>query len=123
MENYIFERILEGRRIIESGLSFKQWGKATHYHEELKNTQEKLDRCMGIKTMPQKYRDELNAILSFCWNREILNHILYPVIWEGRLYSKWDKMPEECREAQRNGGFKLERTQVFNHKFKEGMRA
>ena len=123
MKTYIYNRIKDAEYLINEELNLcKTWRKAKDV--DFKKIRERVMRPMQIKSMPEKYKEQIGSILWFCYNREITRHFLYPVEFEGRLYSKWDNMPEACKEMQRNSpGGSNRPYPVFTWHFEEGMDA
>jgi hypothetical protein len=80
---------------------------------------------LQIKSMPVKYEEHIAAILNFVWKKDILRNIMYPVVWKGRLYSKWREFPKELQNAVTNDNYDRNgsaRFPVFKWHFEEGMK-
>lgn len=126
MKDYIFNRIKESERILNYELDVCLRYRKAHEcnHKEI---MDKVLAPLQIKTMPKVYKGQMLSTFSFCWQREIASKFLYPVLFNGKLYSKWDAMPEECKEMLRKAKIDEALTHrpypVFVHHFTEGMNA
>lgn len=125
MKDYIYNRIVKAEQCIHDELNFcinYKKAKDIQYSEIRKRVMSKMD----IKSMPNKYKEQIEAILWFCYKREVLNKYLFPVLFEGKLYSKWNAMPERCKELQRSApscDLSNRPYPVFSWHFSEGMNA
>ena len=120
MKDYIFNSIETAERRISDELGKAKRLKAENL--DYGKTIKAVLSGMQQKTMPGRWKDQILAILSFCWDREISNNILYPVEYEGALYRKWQNYPEALREKIRAGLDVLDCIKpVFNWDFFEGM--
>lgn len=128
MKNYIYNRIVMAEQTINDELnSCLKYRKAKDiiYTDIRERVMKRLTE--NCKTMPDKYKEQISAILWFCFKREISSKFLFPVLFEGKLYSKWDSMPEACKDIQRSASsaIVLENRPypVFVWHFTEGMKA
>lgn len=125
MKDYIYNRIKQAKERIDTEItSCVKYRKAKDI--DYKAMRERVMAPMNIKTMPGVYKNEVAAIFDFCYQREVSRHYLYPVIFEGKLYSKWDNMPEACKQELRDNKYpNLENRPypVFTWHFSEGMDA
>jgi len=126
MKDYIYNRIVQAERSINDEInSCIKFRKAKDI--DYKEIRERVMSPMNIKSMPAKYKEQISAILWFTFKREVSNKFLFPVLFEGKLYSKWDSMPENCKEIQRSSpnSVALENRPypVFKWHFTEGMPA
>lgn len=97
MKNYIFNRMQRAESMINHEIDFcVKYKKAKDV--DYKKIRERVMVLMDIKSMPSRYKEQIGAILWFTFKREVSNKYLFPVLFEGKLYSKWDAMPEECRK-------------------------
>jgi len=80
---------------------------------------------LQIKTMPRMYREQISATLWFVWKWQVLDKCLYPVLYQGRLYSYWSGYPEELKEIIRQAPdtTNMRPYPVFRHHYTEGMEA
>lgn len=125
MKNYLYNRIKNAEtRITDEINACIRYRKAKDI-----NYGEIRERCMApvqIKSMPVKYKEQIGAILWFTFKREVSNKFLFPVLFEGKLYSKWDAMPEACKEIEMSKSardFSNRPYPVFTWHFTEGMEA
>ena len=126
MKDYIYKRIVRAEERLNSELSSCiQYRKAKDI--DCKAMREKVMEPLQIKSMPNRYKNQMAATFWFCWKREISNKFVWPVLFEGRLYSKWGNMPEGCKELLRKANteesLKLRPYPVFAWHFTEGMDA
>lgn len=126
MKDYIFNRIKQSEALIKDELYWcTKCRKAKDV--DFKAIRERVMSPVMIKTMPAKYREQISAILWFCFEREVSRYYLFPVIFEGKLYSKWDNMPEGCKQMlmtdDGNHGMSYRPYPVFTWHFTEGMNA
>lgn len=124
MEDYIYKRYCQAEQIINDELNAcLKYRKAKDI--DFKIIRERVLKPLQIKSFPTRYKEQITSILWFCFKREIHNKMLYPVLFEGKLYSKWDNMPEECREMLRKANseeaLKCRPYPVFTWHFTEGM--
>jgi hypothetical protein len=123
MKDWIYNRIKDAEQCIHEELHICiKYKKAKDIVCE--NIRKKVMSRMDAKTMPKKYKEQVSAILWFCWKREVSNNFIFPVLFEGRLYSEWDAMPDECKEfvMRNDSGTKNRPYPVFKWHFKEGMK-
>lgn len=121
MKDYIYKRIKDAEYLISEELNWCiKYRKAKDI--DFKAIVERVMRPLQIKSMPQKYKEQVWSILWFCYNREVTRYFMYPVAFKGKLYSKWEAMPEECKEMLRNSPSGDNRPYpVFTWHFTEGM--
>ena len=122
MKNHVYIRLRRAKEEISTQLHFAKYRQARDV-EYKKMLESVLSHC-NIKSFPQKYKDELSAIFDFCYQREISNKFVWPILWRGRLFSKWDTMPDECKKelmATPESGLGMRTYPVHSHHFTEGM--
>ncbi len=123
MKNYIYKRYCQAEQIINDEInSCIKYRRAKNI--DFKTIRENCMKPLQIKTMPDRYKDQISSILCFCFKREVSNKYLYPVLFEGKLYSKLDAMSEECRKMVMNDtdhGCNCRPYPVLTWHFTEGM--
>jgi len=122
MKTYIENRVQEAECMIREQIHCCR----SMYAHNLKyeNVRNAVLTPLQVKTMPVKYEEHIAAILNFVWKKDVMDHIMYPVMWEGRLYSKWREFPKELQDAVINDNYDRNgsaRFPVFSWHFKEGM--
>lgn len=123
MKDWIYNAIKDCESIISESLHMAKLCKADKALDIHRACVKKIEKRCLAPQFPKKYREQVIAVLSFSWKREIENNIIYPVIFEGRLYLKWDSMPEACRELCLQSEHGPARGKVFLWDFEEGMKA
>ena len=123
MKDWTYNKICQGEQIINDGLNRAKTRKATDETDILNDTRKRLNELTKHKTFPIKYHENLHSILWFSWKREILNNILYPYIWNNKLYCKWDAMPKRLKKhIMKNNYDNIETTKIFKWNFKNKTR-
>ena len=121
MKEHIYNRIADAEQCIRDKIHFTLHSQAKPMGYSM--VRELVLKPLQIKTMPKKYREQIAATLWFVWKWQVLDKCLYPVLYQGRLYSKWECYPEElkdiCRSVVDTSG--LRPYPVFRHHFTEGM--
>lgn len=121
MKDYIYKQWRAGQEEISNQI---YWAK----HKQARDVKyiDMVNKVMSrtTKSFPKYLKGQLQAIMRFTYEREVFNHFVYPVLWEGKLYLKWDNMPEECKEALRKAdseqALAMRPYPVHKHHFTEG---
>lgn len=119
MKAHVYKRFRDCEHLITEQIEFAKNQKAHRL-----NFKERYERVMSplveIKA-PAKVRDMISHTFTFIWKKEIMQNTLYPICWDGHLYSKWESWPEDAKEYARNNSHALPRIAVFSWHFTEGM--
>ena len=121
MKNYIYKQWKAGQEEISNQIYLAKHKQARDVkYQEMKS--KVLART--TKTFPKYLKEQLLSILDFVYMREVFNYFVYPVLWDGKLYLKWDNMPEECKEALRKAdgeqALAMRPYPMHKHHFTEG---
>lgn len=122
MKDYIYNRYKRAIRECHTQVSFNyNYFQADYCQRHYKDSLKRIQDIMDIKSMPSYLKSQVQVAFDTLWQYQITNETLYPIIWEGKLYSKWSSYPESAKEYCTTTGKAIERIAVFNKHFTEGM--
>lgn len=120
MRDYIYKSYVKCESAITEALHLIKLEK--YQYKRSATYQKRLEELYSSKEYKRQTKREKSALTSIYWYcfKQLTDTVMYPIIWDDKVYHKWDTWPVAAQEYTRNNRIRLPRIGITAAAFYDG---